>query len=298
MSIIEPELEYVDRGIQSIRYLEHGWPTKLCRWHSHAEYELHFVAETHGKAFIGDHIGEFEPGSLFLTGPYLPHNWITDEYTNPTPVDVRDMLVQFSQENIDQLTKAFPEFREFVPLLELAKSGIEFTGFSPDMARTHLKRIRDAKGVERIVSFLRFLYRLNEHAEKRPLSVAGMVHPEGNTKQARIAEVVDYISGNFAENISLEIVAKMAGMSTTSFSRNFQIVAGNRFTEFVNRVRISQACSLLYSTDKQISTICFDVGFQNLANFNRQFLKMKGLTPKEYREIAVKGLVSDSLELQ
>ncbi|MEP3631008.1 MAG: AraC family transcriptional regulator, partial [Hyphomicrobiales bacterium] len=122
--------------------------------------------------------------------------------------------------------------------------------------------------------------------------------PEGNSKQARIAEVVDYISGNFAENTSLEIVAKMAGMSTTSFSRNFQIVTGNRFTEFVNRVRISQACSLLYSTDKQISTICFDVGFQNLANFNRQFLKMKGLTPKEYREIAVKGLVSDSLELQ
>ncbi|MAF00406.1 MAG: AraC family transcriptional regulator, partial [Geminicoccus sp.] len=40
MSIISPEIEYVDRSVESIRYLEHGWPTDLCRWHAHAEYEL------------------------------------------------------------------------------------------------------------------------------------------------------------------------------------------------------------------------------------------------------------------
>ncbi len=42
MSIV-PEFEYVDRATQSIRYLEHGWPTNLCRWHSHKEYELHLI---------------------------------------------------------------------------------------------------------------------------------------------------------------------------------------------------------------------------------------------------------------
>lgn len=79
MSIIRPEIEFIDRSTRSIRYLEHGWPTDLCRWHSHEEYELHFIAETRGKAFVGDYIGDFSPGALYLTGPNLPHNWVTDE---------------------------------------------------------------------------------------------------------------------------------------------------------------------------------------------------------------------------
>ena len=90
----------------------------------------------------------------------------------------------------------------------------------------------------------------------------------------------------------------MAGMSATTFSRNFQGVTGSRFVEFVNRVRIGQACSLLYATDEQVSSICFGVGFQNLANFNRQFLKMKNMTPSEYRAIARSELSRTAGRLQ
>lgn len=290
MSIIQPEFEYVDRATETIRYLEHGWPTNLCRWHSHAEYELHLVVATRGKAFVGDYIGEFVPGSLFMTGPHLPHNWVTDEVANPQPVDVRDMLVQFSQESIDQLGLAFPEFREMDAMFELAKSGIEFKGFNPTFAQGHLERIRNTRGAERIVAFFRFLVRVNEHAEKYPLSISGMIQPEGSSKQARIGEVVDHITEHYFDDISVDRAASIAGMSPTAFSRNFQRMTGNRFVEFVNRVRISQACSMLYSTDDQVSTICFAVGFQNLANFNRHFLKLKNMTPTEYRDLALSEL--------
>lgn len=290
MSISQPEFEYVDRATETIRYLEHGWPTDLCRWHSHAEYELHLLIATRGKAFVGDYIGEFTPGSLFLIGPHVPHNWITDEVANAESVQTRDMLVQFSQENLDQLSSAFSEFQEMDAMFEMAKSGIEFTGFNPTFAKGHFERIRNTRGSERIVAFLRFLVRLNEHAEKRALSVVGMIQPEGNSKQARIAEVVDFITTHYSEEMSVEKAASMAGMSTATFSRNFQRITGNKFVEFVNRVRISQACSMLYSTDEQIASICFAVGFQNLANFNRQFLKMKEITPKAYRELALSEL--------
>ena len=102
MSIITPEIEYVDRSTESIRYLEHGWPSDLCRWHSHREFELHLIVDTRGKAFVGDYIGEFGPGSLFLTGPYLPHNWVTDQVFS-REVAVRDMLVQFDEESIARM---------------------------------------------------------------------------------------------------------------------------------------------------------------------------------------------------
>lgn len=97
MSINAPEIEMVDRSTRSIRYLEHGWPTGLCRWHAHEEYELHLMTATRGKAFVGDHIGDFKTGDLFMTGPNLPHNWVTDRAWTK-PVETRDMLVQFSHE--------------------------------------------------------------------------------------------------------------------------------------------------------------------------------------------------------
>ena len=286
MSIPQPEFEYVDRATESIRYLEHGWPTELCRWHSHKEYELHLITCTTGKAFVGDYIGEFVPGSLFLTGPYLPHNWVTDEQVNPEPVEVRDMLVQFSEESITHLAFAFPEFREMGAMWELAKSGIEFTGFDAMFARGHFERIRNTRGAERIAAFIRFLVRINEHAEKKVLSVNGVIQPEGGAKQARIGHVVEHISKNFAEEITLDQAADMAGMSSPAFSRNFKKATGNNFVEFVNRVRVGQACSMLYATDDPVSSICYEVGFQNLANFNRHFLKMKEMTPSAYRELA------------
>jgi len=298
MSIIQPEFEYVDRATETIRYLEHGWPTELCRWHAHEEYELHLIVATRGKAFVGDYIGDFLPGTLYLTGPNLPHNWITDEVTSPEPVKIRDMLVQFNQENIDHMTRGFPEFREFSAMWELAKSGIQFVGFDPTFARGHFERIRNTNGAERIAAFIRFLVRVNEHAEKRALSVANIAQPEGNSRHAKIGTVVDYIIKNYAGEISLETAADMANMSTTAFSRNFQKSTGNKFVEFVNRVRIGHACSLLYASDDQVSTICYDVGFQNLANFNRHFLKMKNMTPTEYREVARDGLLQSQGTVQ
>ena len=143
MSIITPEIEYVDRSIESIRYLEHGWPSDLCRWHSHREFELHLIVATRGKAFVGDYIGEFSPGSLFLTGPYLPHNWVTDEITS-RQVNIRDMLVQFDQESVNSLSLAFPEFEDMRQMFELARSGIEFHGFDAKLVQRRMADIRDS----------------------------------------------------------------------------------------------------------------------------------------------------------
>jgi AraC-like DNA-binding protein len=290
MSIISPKIEMVDRSTQSIRYLEHGWPSDLCRWHAHEEYELHLITATRGKAFVGDYIGDFKAGDLFMTGPNLPHNWITDKvWSKPAPM--RDMLVQFSHYSVEKLAEGFPEFSQVLQLMQLAQSGIVFEGFNPTFARGHMEAIRDNKGAERILAFVRFLVRLNEHAEKKTLSVAKLVHAEGGSKQARIAGVVDYIVKEFSESLSVGSAAGMAGMTEITFSRNFQTVTGHSFVEFLNRIRIGEACGMLYASDDQIITISQMAGFKNLANFNRHFLKVKGMTPSEYRETARKDLI-------
>ena len=106
-----------------------------------------------------------------------------------------------------------------------------------------------------------------------------------------IADIVNYISKNYAEDISLLKAAGIAKMKIASFSRHFQKITGKKFVAFVNSVRIANACTMLYSSNDHISDICFKVGFQNLANFNRQFLRIKGITPSQYRKIVREKLL-------
>lgn len=290
MSVITPEIEKVDRSTRSIRYIEHGWPTELCRWHSHEEYELHLIVETRGKAFVGDYIGDFTAGDLFMTGPNLPHNWITDQ-KGCQAVDVRDMLIQFSHESVVKLAEGFPEFSPVLQLLKLAQSGIHFDGFNATFARGHMESIRDNRGAERILAFVRFLVRLHEHTEKKTLSDSKLNLLEGASKHARIAQIVDHISTNFTQVFTVSQAAAIANMTEITFSRNFSAVTGHSFVDFLNRIRIGHACGMLYASDDQITSIAQEAGFKNLANFNRHFLKVKGMTPSQYREIARKDLV-------
>ena len=284
MSILR-EIEVVDYTSESLRYLQHGWPSELCRWHAHEEYELHLIVDSYGKAFVGDYIGAFEPGSLYLTGPNLPHNWVT-EVDEMEPLELRDVLVQFKHKNFEDAANALHEFKEVMPLLELARSGIEFVHFPLAIASEHMRRIADSKGIERMLAFLTFLNALNAHPHKTILSVVKLEQKTGNKNYDRIGEVVDYVASRYNENLSVADASAMAGMSETSFSRNFRNTTGNRFIDFVNRVRIGHACVLLLESDQQISSICYDVGFQNLANFNRHFFKLKNITPRAYRNTA------------
>ncbi|MCY4183985.1 MAG: AraC family transcriptional regulator [Rhodobacteraceae bacterium] len=289
MSLISPELEIVDRSLNSIRYLEHGWPTDLCRWHSHEEYELHLIVNTRGKAFVGDHIGGFEPGSLYLTGPLLPHNWVTDDNFSE-PVNLRDMLIQFNHDSIQLANEAYPEFRELLLLLSKAESGVEFIGFKLDESIKRFEDIRNAKGLKQIILFLDFLLCLSQWKTSQILSASQLINKNWTKNYSNIAKVIEYIIANYKEDIKLSQLAEMACMSQSAFSRHFFNTTGNHYSDFLNRIRIGQACAKLYETNEHISTICYDVGFRNLANFNRQFLRIKGVQPRVFRSEARKEL--------
>ncbi|MDC1165875.1 AraC family transcriptional regulator [Candidatus Thioglobus sp.] len=294
MSIIDkikPEFEIVDK-VETIRYLEHGWPTPLCRWHAHEEYELHLVLKTSGKVFVGDYVGQFYPGSLFLTGPNLPHNWVTEE-SSSNEIPLRDMLIQFNHKTLKKAFEVFPELMELDQLLESSRSGIEFKNYDPELAKKSLELIRDSQGMERLMHFLNFLKELNKWSKKVTLSLTKLNPSLSSSSQHRINEVVNYVIDNYKDNISLVEASKIVNMSESAFSRYFMKTTGNRFSEFVSRIRLGRACVMLYETDKNISTIAFESGYNNLANFNRQFVKLKGETPREYRKTAHKGLISE-----
>jgi AraC-like DNA-binding protein len=290
MSIIEPEIEVVESSPDSLRYLEHGWPDDLCRWHSHKECELHLIVASTGRSYIGDHIGDFAAGDLFLIGPNLPHNWITDEVWTET-IGLRDMIIQFDHARIDGLTQSFAEFAPASDLIKRSQCGLRFTGYPVQDAMARMASLREGTGPHKIIEFLDFLTVLAEHADTETMSIQKIDHAKRSKQQIKICAVVDHIVENFADEISVRSAAALAGMTEATFRRNFQATTGHRFVEFVTGVRIGQACGLLYATDEQVAAICYQVGFQNLANFNRHFLRAKGMTPSAYRDKARNDLL-------
>ncbi len=264
-----------------VRCLAHGVPTPLVRWHCHDEYELHLIVETRGKAFVGDYIGHFEPGHLVLTGPRLPHNWVSADL--PTQgVPLRDLVMQFSDAPLRRSAELIPELREVLPLLERARHGIEFFGVSPQV-RESLERIRSLRGVSRFSEFVRLMGLLAGCTDYRLLSSMPLQSLDDDASLDKISAVVDYITENCCSPLSMAELSQRVGMSESQFSRHFRRLTGNTFTNFVNRLRVARACQLLMETDQYITNVCYDAGFNNVANFNRRFLQVKGMTPKEFR---------------
>lgn len=281
----KPELELSDQQTGTIRYLEHGCPSWRIRWHYHPEYELHAIKATRGKVFVGDYVGSFQAGQLILTGPFLPHNWISQMSPGETCA-LRDQVIHFEHDAITDTAKSLPELNEVLPLLERAKYGVEFFQLEQSVYDL-IDHIKNSNGLVRLGHFCQLLGTLAKTPDYRLLSTAQICLPSDDALQDRINNVVNYVMANYQNSINLTDAAALIGMNESYFSRFFRKATGNRFSDFVNRIRISKACELLAHTDQYITTICYQVGFNNVANFNRRFYDHKQVTPSNYRKQAL-----------
>ncbi|SFZ78081.1 AraC-type DNA-binding protein [Chitinimonas taiwanensis DSM 18899] len=294
---IKPELE-IDAGRSSdlgyeaqseagsIRCLAHGYPTPLARWHCHDEYELHLITATSGKVFVGDWIGQFQPGQLVLTGPRLPHNWVSMDLPEGGVLE-RDLVIQFPHALIEAGSRSIPELREVLPMLERAKHGIEFFGLH-ELAREHWLRIKATRGLTRFGAFCVLMSELARCPDYRLLSSARLQSQDDDDQLEQINRIVNRITDHLADPLSAAELADELGMSQSRFSRFFRRATGNTFTDFINHVRVNRACQLLMESERLITDIGYEVGFNNIANFNRRFLDIKGMTPREFRRQATR----------
>ena len=273
-----------DAGL--VRCLAHGFPTPLARWHHHDEYELHLITATSGKAFVGDWIGPFQPGHLVLVGPHLPHNWVSMDLDGAC-VAQRDLVIQFAHAPIATAAQHIPELADAMPLLARARHGIEFFG-QADSAQVHWQQVRASRGLRRFAAFCDFLADLARCTDYRLLSTVQMQAVDDDAELEQINAIVNRLIADVSQPMVAAEVATGLGMSESRFSRFFRRATGNTFTDFVNRVRINRACQLLMDSHQPVGQICYDVGFNNLANFNRRFLEIKGLTPTDFRRQAEK----------
>ncbi len=105
-----------------------------------------------------------------------------------------------------------------------------------------------------------------------------------DSNQNRVNTITQYIMSNLTCQVSLADAADLVNMSLKSFSRFFKKSTGKNFVQYVNELRIGHACRRLIESNDSITEVCYDSGFNNLSNFNRRFLEIKNMSPREYRQ--------------
>lgn len=106
--------------------------------------------------------------------------------------------------------------------------------------------------------------------------------PEAVTRARR------FIRDNLGDRLTLEQVARSAGLSPHHFCKVFRKSVGINLVDYINRSRVEQARQMLLRPDARVSEVAFEVGYQSLSQFNRCFRGVTGESPTEYRRRLLK----------
>ena len=260
----------------------HGYPFRTVRWHYHPEYEIHLVVATSGKFYIGDFVGDFEPGQLIVTGPNLPQNWISDIEPGQV-VPVRSLVIQFPESFIDGACAEMPEMDAVRPLLDRSRRGLLFDATTSQKVRPLVERLIEAQGLTRLALFWEILDHLVAGQHEVLASLSFQLDLT-RINDSGINRAIAYLKDNLTEQIEEGDLAQMVGQSQSSFSRAFKRHTGQTLVRYRNQLRVDLACQLLLrDPGARIAEICFEVGFSNLSNFNRHFQNFKGMSPSQFK---------------
>lgn len=246
-------------------------------WHYHPEYELTFIESGTGLRCVGNSRMPFNAGDLVLLGPNLTHTWIGSSSDGPC----RAYVLHIQESNIQNLLnmRAFSELR---PLLTAAHKGVHFPNVHAEVVKAAFCDLTRQSGIALFAAALQLLDRLKNES-RLVLSSAPLGVPHSEI-QFRIDAVMEYVQTNFFKKLSLTEASKRVHLTESGFCKFFKKTTGQTFSDYVNEVRIANACLLLLQTDMPIGWIAVESGFENLAYFNRVFLKKNGLNPSVWRK--------------
>ncbi len=247
-------------------------------WHQHKEVELILHLRGKGLCFIGNYIGDFNAGDIFLLGSNLPHEFKKEDGETACSV----MVIHFDKNFWGQDFWRLPESKEIRQLLDEALMAIKLDKYKIELA-AFIKQLETASGFERISLLCQCLLGISREKNRQTLSTLqpGDLQTFADDK---INNVFEFTISHYQQPVSLSAVAAIAHMSTSAFCRYFKRTTKKTYVEFVNEMRIGHACHALVNTNMSILQIAYGSGFNTIANFNKQFLKVKGLKPSVYKK--------------
>lgn len=284
---MKPLLKIIDtEQNMAFRIMQVEEPYFFPSWHFHPECEIMLVLEGMGIRFAGDSMERFQRGDLVFFGPQIPHLYRSDSpyYENDSALVSKAIVIYFKEDFLGQDFLDLPDMLPLKKLFHSAKRGIKFTGsVREELTKkiTVLDKLED--GMERIIGLLTILKTMSASKDNILLSSSAFTKFIEESDCERINKVYQFIMDNYADSPTLEQIADVANMSATAFCRYFKSHTHKTYTQFLNEIKIGNACKLLMDNNHSISQVCYEIGFNNFTHFNSQFKKIIGITPREYK---------------
>ena len=138
-------------------------------------------------------------------------------------------------------------------------------------------------GGYRLSSFIELLQLMANLKEWKFLSTETFEYAISDTEGLRMNDIYQYTMSNYTEDITLEQIAAVVYLTPQSFCRYFKKHTQKTYTHFLNEVRVNEACKKLMANHfTSISTIAYQVGFNNVVTFNRVFKAIKKKSPRDF----------------
>lgn len=248
--------------------------------HKHDAWELYHVIHGHGNRIAGDTLQPFSAGDVVLIPPSMHHYW---QYA-PTSADnygcIHYLMVAFSHSLITRCIEVFPELRNRLTSLTFPVNALKYGLESSRVIRKILSQMNDMDDLGRLSAMFRLLpviFNSSDHIlAGKPMQIERDVR--------RMQQICAYVMAHYVHTITLNEIASEVGMNRSAFCSYFKRCKKMTFSQFVTQYRLNTACELLKHSQKQVSEICFAVGFNDVPHFNRVFKELQGMTPKEYRK--------------
>jgi AraC-like DNA-binding protein len=267
----------------SLRVYNRRVPEIPFEWHHHPEFELTLTLNSRGWRFVGDHIGQYEAPDLVLVPPDMPHTWASTEALEKSELHTA-IVIWFSREWALRLAELCPEYSAVRRLLQNASTGLSFTSETAAEMIGHLPHLLSEAPQVRLHSALDLLVSIAGEQATNLAKNAMTVPLSSDGEPAQLTRMLNHLHKQFQEPVSIQGLCKVGNISERSLHRLFVKHTGGSASEYLCKLRIGRACMRLAETDLPIGMIAFEVGLSNLANFNRQFRRVRGVTPSSYRK--------------
>ena len=253
--------------------------------HCHDIMELNFVENAAGaRRVVGDSsevIGDCD--LVLITSSDLEHVWEQHECKSD---DIHEVTVQFYIHFEDEHTpfRTNP-YKSIYRMMMRAKRGLAFRMSAIMTIYPRLVKLASIDDNFLMAHELMYiLHELSKFDDAYELASSTFAKVEVSSESRRVLKVKDFINTHINDELRLEQLANLVGMTPTAFSRFFKLRTGKTLSEYIVDIRLGQAARLLVDTADSVSEICWNCGFNTLSNFNRLFRKSKGCSPTEFRE--------------
>jgi AraC-like DNA-binding protein len=242
---------------------------------------LTLTLNSEGFRYVGDSIEPYGDGDLVLMGANLPHSWHSERAIDTGKPHIAK-VAWFDRAWIETLITGFPELHRVADLLAKAQRGIVFSAETAASVRSALEQLPSLPDDERLISLLSSLQKLSRDPGARLLAPASTEEPE--TREPRLDRVLHHLHQRYNEPIAIAVLAELANMTESGFHRLFRRHMRVPPLQYVARLRIGHACALLIEGKLKILAIAATVGYENLAQCNKEFRRQKGITPRQFAQ--------------